>query len=78
MFDLEGVILSFMNGVIIRPGEPFEKALKRFTKTCEKAGILSDLKKIQHYEKPSEKKKRKLNQARRKAEKDAIRATMGS
>ncbi len=67
-----------MNGVIVKPGEPFEKALKRFTKTCEKAGILSDLKKLQHYEKPSEKKKRKLNAARRKAEKDAVRAATGS
>lgn len=67
-----------MNGVIVKPGEPFEKALKRFTKTCEKAGILSDLKKLQHYEKPSEKKKRKLNSARRKAEKDAVRALTGS
>lgn len=60
-----------MNGVIVRPGEPFEKALRRFTKSCEKSGILTDLKKLQHYEKPSEKKKRKLNAARRKASKEA-------
>ncbi len=61
-----------MNGVIARPGEPFEKTLRRFVKTCEKAGVLSDLKKLQHYEKPSEQKKRKLNAAKRKAIKDAL------
>lgn len=57
-----------MNGVIVRSGEAFEKALRRFSKTCEKAGILSDLKKLQHYEKPSEKKKRKMNAAKRKTQ----------
>ena len=46
-----------MTGVIVRPGESFEKALRRFTKTCEKSGILSDVKKNQRYEKPSDEKK---------------------
>ena len=55
-----------MPGVIVRDEEPFEKALRRFKKTCEKAGIISDIKKHQHFEKPSERKKRKLNSARRK------------
>ena len=43
-----------MPGVIVKNEEPFEKALKRFKKTCEKAGIISDMKKHQHFEKPSE------------------------
>jgi small subunit ribosomal protein S21 len=55
-----------MPGVIVRDQEPFEKALKRFKKACEKAGIISDMKKHQHFEKPSEKKKRKINAAKRK------------
>ena len=55
-----------MNGVIIRDNEPFERALKRFTKTCERAGILSDIKKHRRFEKPSEEKKRKINAAQRK------------
>ena len=46
--------------------ESFERALKRFKKKCEKAGILADLRKHRHYEKPSERKKRKMNAARRK------------
>ena len=57
-----------MPGVIVRDKEPFEKALRRFKKTCEKAGIISEMKKHQHFEKPSERKKRKLNSARRKRE----------
>ena len=55
--------------VKVRDNEPFEKAFKRFTKACEKAGLMSDIKKHQHYEKPSEMKKRKENAARRKMRK---------
>ena len=58
-----------MTGVRVRIDEAFERALKRFTKTCEKAGILADIKKHQHFEKPSDRKKRKQNAARRKARK---------
>jgi small subunit ribosomal protein S21 len=58
-----------MPGVRIRENEPFERALKRFTKSCEKAGLMSDIKKHQHFEKPSERRKRKLNAARRKMRK---------
>ena len=55
-----------MPGVIVRDEETFEKALKRFKKACEKAGIISEMKKHQHYEKPSERKKRKINASKRK------------
>ena len=55
-----------MTGVRIRDDESFEKALRRFNKFCEKAGILSDYKKRQHFEKPSETKKRMKAAAKRK------------
>jgi len=58
-----------MPSVKVRDGEPFEKAFKRFIKSCEKAGLMSDIKKHQHFEKPSERKKRKLNAAKRKMRK---------
>lgn len=58
-----------MPGVRVRDNEPFERALKRFTKACEKAGLMSDIKKHQQYEKPSERRKRKINAARRKMRK---------
>ena len=59
-----------MNGIEVREGEPFERALRRFSKTCERAGVLSDIKKYRHFEKPSEEKKRKLNAAKRKRIRD--------
>ncbi len=55
--------------VKIRDNEPFERAFKRFTKACEKSGLMADIKRHQHYEKPSEQKKRRTNQARRKMRK---------
>ncbi len=55
-----------MPGVIVKQNESFESALRRFKKTCEKAGILSDIRKHQHFEKPSDRRKRKLNAAKRK------------
>jgi len=55
-----------MPSVRVRENESFEKALRRFTKACEKTGLLSEIKKHQHFEKPSERRKRKLEAARRK------------
>ncbi len=55
-----------MSEVIIHEDESFERALKRFKKKCEKAGILSDLRKHRHYEKPSERRKHKESAAVRK------------
>lgn len=53
--------------VHVREEESFENALRRFKRKCEKAGILTELKKRQHFEKPSVKRKRKAIQARKKA-----------
>jgi len=53
-------------GVIVGENESFEEALKRFKKQCERAGILSEIKKREHYEKPSVKRKKKALAARKK------------
>lgn len=53
--------------VNVREEESFENALRRFKRKCEKSGILTELKKRQHFEKPSVKRKRKEVQARKKA-----------
>jgi len=45
----------------------FENALKKFKKQCEKEGILSEVKKREHFEKPSVKRKMKAVAARKKA-----------
>lgn len=51
----------------VRENENFEGALRRFKRVCEKSGILSEVRKREHYEKPSIKKKRKAIAARKKA-----------
>lgn len=55
-----------MPSVQVRDDESFESALRRFKRKCEKSGILTELKKRQHYEKPSIQRKRKAIQARKK------------
>lgn len=56
-----------MPSVRVRESESFENALKKFKKQCEKEGILSEIKKREHFEKPSVKKKKKALAARKKA-----------
>ena len=56
-----------MPGIKVRDGESFEQALRRFKKQCEKAGILSELRKREYYEKPSMKKKKKRAQAKKRS-----------
>jgi small subunit ribosomal protein S21 len=53
--------------VHVRDEESFENALRRFKRKCEKAGVLTELKKRQHFEKPSVKRKRQEMQGRKKA-----------
>ncbi len=55
-----------MPGVKVRENESFDNALKRFKKQCEKAGILSEVRKREYYEKPSVKRKRKALAARKR------------
>lgn len=48
-----------MPSVKIRDQESFEGAMRRFKRACEKAGIMSKLRQIEYYEKPTTKRKRK-------------------
>ena len=45
--------------VLVKDGEPFEKALKRFKKKVEAAGILREVRRREHYLRPSIRKKEK-------------------
>jgi small subunit ribosomal protein S21 len=58
-----------MPHIKVREGEQFDRALRRFIKSCEKAGLMADIRKHQRYEKPSDARKRKSNAARRKTRK---------
>ena len=55
-----------LSEVKIEDGESLESALRRFKKKVQKAGILTEVRRREHYEKPSVKKKRKSAQARKK------------
>ncbi len=48
-----------MPSVKIRGNEPFEYALRRFKRSCEKAGILAETRRREFYEKPTQERKRK-------------------
>jgi small subunit ribosomal protein S21 len=56
-----------LTGVRVREGEPFERALRRFRRQVERAGILKEVRRRQHYEKPSIRKKKKALAARKRA-----------
>ncbi|MCX7020141.1 MAG: 30S ribosomal protein S21 [bacterium] len=56
-----------MGSVIVENNEPIDKVLKRFKKECQKSGIPAELRRREHYEKPSVRKRRKVEAARRKA-----------
>lgn len=56
-----------MPSIRVRENDSFENALRKFKKQCEREGILSEVKKREHYEKPSVKKKKKALAARKKA-----------
>lgn len=60
--------------VRIKEGESFESAFRRFKKQCEKAGILSEVKKREHFEKPSVRLKKKSLSARKRAVKKTRRS----
>ncbi|MFA9459711.1 30S ribosomal protein S21 [Thiohalorhabdus methylotrophus] len=55
-----------MTAVKVRDNEPFEAALKRFRKSCEKAGVISEARRRERYEKPTEARKRKEAAARKR------------
>lgn len=48
-----------MPHVRVRENEPFEVALRRFKRTCEKAGVVSEVRRREYYEKPTTERKRK-------------------
>lgn len=48
-----------MPSVRVRDNEPFEVAVRRFKRSCEKAGIISELREREFYEKPTAERKRK-------------------
>jgi small subunit ribosomal protein S21 len=48
-----------MPAVRVKENEPFDIALRRFKRSCEKAGVLAEVRKREFYEKPTSVRKRK-------------------
>lgn len=48
-----------MPNVRVRENEPFDVALRRFKRACEKAGVLTEVRRREFYEKPTQERKRK-------------------
>lgn len=49
----------YMPSVRVRENEPFDVALRRFKRACEKAGVLTEVRRREFYEKPTQERKRK-------------------
>jgi small subunit ribosomal protein S21 len=50
-----------------RGNETVDQMLRRFKKLCEKEGLIKDMKRVSYYEKPSEKRRRRLRKAQSRA-----------
>ena len=55
-----------MAEIRITDNESLESALRRFKRSCAKSGVLAEIRKREHYEKPSVKRKKKSEAARKR------------
>ncbi len=55
-----------MSEVKVGKNETLDSALRRWKRSCQKAGVLSEVRKREHYEKPSVKRKKKSEAARKR------------
>ena len=55
-----------MSNVIVKENESLDSALRSFKRSCAKAGIQQEIRKREHYEKPSVKRKKKSEAARKR------------
>jgi small subunit ribosomal protein S21 len=59
VFERSKEEVSSMPNVRVKENEPFEVALRRFKRSCEKAGVLAEVRRREFYEKPTAERKRK-------------------
>lgn len=55
-----------MAEIRVKENESLDSALRRFKRSCARSGVLAELRKREHYEKPSVKKKKKSEAARKR------------
>jgi ribosomal protein S21 len=61
-----GRLGEIMSNVIVKENETLDSALRRFKRNCAKAGIQQEIRKREHYEKPSVRRKKKSEAARKR------------
>ena len=66
-----------MPAVKVKENEPFDIALRRFKRSCERAGILAEARRREYYEKPTQARKRKKAAAVKRHMKKIWRERMG-
>lgn len=64
-----------MPSVRVKENEPFDVALRRFKRSCEKAGVLTEVRRREFYEKPTQERKRKQAAAVKRHAKKLARET---
>ena len=55
-----------MSEIRVRENESLESALRRFKRQCARSGVIAEVRKREHYEKPSVKRKKKAEAARKR------------
>jgi len=66
-----------MPSIRVKEHEPFEVALRRFRRSCEKAGVFAEVRRREHYEKPTTVRKRKAAAAVKREQKKVLRSAPG-
>ena len=56
-----------MSEVRVKDNESLDSALRRFKRSCAKSGVMSEVRKREHYEKPSVRRKKKSEAARKRS-----------
>lgn len=67
-----------MPSIRVKDNEPFEVALRRFRRSCEKAGVFTEVRRREFYEKPTAVRKRKAAAARKRELKKLSRMILGT
>ena len=55
-----------MSEIRVKENESLDSALRRFKRQCAKSGVMSEIRKREHYEKPSVRRKKKSEAARKR------------
>lgn len=63
---MEGRDKEMATEIKIKENESIDSALKRFKRSCALSGVMSEVRKREHYDKPSVKRKKKAEAARKK------------